>query len=290
MRTIKNSLRLFQTAIVLCASLAIYDSAFAQGKNGTTLAAYKTIDICSVSSNPDIWRYSGEVSIWNQGAVDTEGLQITDFLQNKTGTDWQSGPVLLSLAGTVIPKGTTQLTAITFPYTWEGAALPGTVRNVATITITNHSGSLGTPKGPEPKATFMGEIKPCENTNNGGCTYTQGYWRSKPGVIWPSPYSRTAAFYLSQQSWQQVLDTPPSASQGYYQLAHQYIAAVLNKANGASVPSGITTILDAANEWLNTHTQQACTANGSCGDQKNWAQILDDYNNGRYPNGPRHCE
>jgi hypothetical protein len=289
MSAIKKSLKIFQVAIVLCASLAIYDSAFAQGKNGTTLAAYKTVDICSVSSNPNIWRYSGEISIWNQGAVDTVGLKITDFIQYKTGSDWQSGPTALNFEGGEIPAGTTQATAITFPYSVEGRALPGTIRNVATITIMNHSGSLGTPKGPEPKATFIGEVKPCANAG-GGCTYTQGYWGNKPGVIWPSPYIRTNPFYMSGQTWQQVMNTPVNLSQGYYQLAHQYIAAVLNKANGAAVPDGVATTLDAAKDWLNLNAPLTCTANGSCGVQKSWAKILDDYNNGKYPNGPQHCE
>ena len=35
-----------------------------------------------------------------------------------------------------------------------------------------------------------------------GCTYTQGYWGNKPGVVWPDPYSRDAVFFLSGQTWQ----------------------------------------------------------------------------------------
>jgi hypothetical protein len=284
-----KSLKTFQSAIVLASSLLIYSSAFAQGKNATTLAAYKTVDICSVSTNPDIWRYSGEISIWNEGAVATTGLKIYDRIQYKTGTEWQSGPTALMLEGSEIPAGTTQATALSFPYSVEGMALPGLIRNVATVTIMNHSGSIGTPKGPEPKATFMGEIKPCESTG-GGCSYTQGYWGSKPAVIWPTPYVRTNPFYLSLQTWQQVMDTPVSVSQGYYQLAHQFIAAVLNKANGASVPAGVANTLDLAKDWLNISTPAMCITAGSCGTQKSWAKILDDYNNGIYPGGPQHCE
>jgi hypothetical protein len=37
----------------------------------------------------------------------------------------------------------------------------------------------------------------------------------------------------------------------------------LNKANGASIPSGVQPTLDAANTWLLANTQAACTANGS---------------------------
>lgn len=121
------------------------------------------------------------------------------------------------------------------------------------------------------------------------CVRTQGYWGNKPGVVWPNPYSRTATFFLSGQTWQQVMDAPVNASTGYYQLAHQYIAAVLNQANGAAVPQGVQDVLNLAESWLGANGPSACTARGSCGDQKNWASILDTYNNGLYPGGPSHC-
>jgi hypothetical protein len=169
-------------AIVLPAALLLNGgSAFAQ-RNGTTLAAYKTLDICSV--NATTWRYFGAVSLYNEGAVATEGLVITDTLQSKVDTDWVTGPTVFSISGTVIPPGTTATTAVVFPYLIEGAPLAGMIRNVATVTITNHSGSIGTPKGPEPKATFTGTVSPCPEP--GGCTHTQGYWGNKPGVIWPA--------------------------------------------------------------------------------------------------------
>jgi len=123
-----------------------------------------------------------------------------------------------------------------------------------------------------------------------GCAYTQGYWSNKPDVIWPTPYSRDATFFLSGQTWQQVMDTPVNVSQGYYQLAHQYIAAVLNKANGAYVPQGVQDTLDLAAAWFQANQPSACTGPGSCAQQKDWAATLDLYNKGLYPGGPGHCE
>lgn len=258
----------------------------AQTRSGTTLAAYKTLDICAVDTTT--WRYSGTIALWNEGAVATQGLTIFDRIQNKTGTLWVDGPTALSGTMPEIPAGTTQQTSTLFNYSVDAAPLPGTIRNVATITILNHSGSIGTPKGPEPKATFIGEVPPCPQP--GGCTYTQGYWGSKPGVVWPSPYDRNASFYLSGQSWQGALDTPVNVSQGYYQLAHQFIAAALNVASGAAVPAGVGTTLGLAENWLSTNLPSACTSPASCGQQKDWAQVLDQYNNGLYPGGPQHCE
>jgi hypothetical protein len=135
----------------------------------------------------------------------------------------------------------------------------------------------------------MGEIKPCANAGS-GCTYTQGYWDNKPGVIWPSPYDRNNMFFMSGQSWQQVFSSAVNTATGYYQLAHQYMAAALNIASGASVPAGVATTMTLAEGWLSTNMQSACSGNGSCGLQKDWAGVLDQYNNGLYPGGPPHCD
>ena len=108
-------------------------------------------------------------------------------------------------------------------------------------------------------------------------------------MVWPAPYDRTNTFYLSGKTWQAVLDTAVSESQGYYQLAHQYIAAVLNIASGAGVPAGVQAVIDDANTWLTNYPPSACTAKGSCGIQKDLAAILDSYNRGLYPGGPLHC-
>lgn len=258
----------------------------AQAKNGTTLAAYKVIDICQVDAN--YWRYSGYIAVWNEGAVATQGLAITDTIQNKPGTIWQNAYNVPIVVAQQIPAGTTLATPTIFPYSAVLGPLSGTIRNVANVTITNHSGST-TPKGPETKATFTGTIKPCVQTG-GGCAYTQGYWGSKPDVVWPQPYSRSNIFYLSSLTWQQVLDQPVNTAPGYYQLAHQFIAATLNVANGASVPDGVSTTLALAEEWLNANGPSACAANGSCGMQRDWAEVLDQYNNGLYAGGPPHCE
>jgi hypothetical protein len=277
-------------ALALVMVMGISSVAAKPGNNGTTLAGYKTIDICSVDD--DTWRYSGEISVWNEGAIDTVGLNITDFIEYKTGTKWIKAydmPVTPYPFGE-IPAGTTLETATVFQYTYDGAPLAGTIRNNASLTILNHSNYIGKPFGPNPKATYTGSVPPPPCEKPCGCVYTQGYWDSKPNVVWPAPYSRDDTFFLSGQTWQGVLDTSVNVSQGYYQLAHQYIAAVLNQANGACVPQGVQDTLTLAYTWLSANGPNACTANGSCGLQKDWAATLDRYNNGVYPGGPSHCE
>jgi hypothetical protein len=254
----------------------------------------KTIDICVLPGLNDQgevqWRYSGDVSVWNEGVVDTQNLTIIDTIQKKgSGSTWVDKYSAVLAPPGVIPAGTTLATATVFPYSFDATKLTGDIRNVATITITNHSGSLGTPKGPQPKATWTGGApQPCQIQV--GCTYTQGYWGNKPGVVWPTPYDRSATFFSGPLTWQGVLDAP-AAGNGYIILGKQYIAAVLNKANNAPVPSGVQTTIDLAFAWYSNpvNTLASCSAGGTCGLQKTWGGTLDAYNNGLYPGGPSHC-
>lgn len=289
MKRLPSILAATAAAVVMAGGMAIAQKS---GQNGTTLAGYKTLDICAVDDNT--WRYSGVITVWNSGAIDTVGFAVSDFIEYKPGNKWVKAfdvnivyPV--GFDG-VIPAGTTKETATAFTYSEDGDPLEGFIRNNALLTITNHSGQLGKAFGPNPKATYEGDVPPPPCGDNGGCTYTQGYWGNKPDVVWPAPYARGDVFFLSGQTWQEVMDTPVNVSQGYYQLAHQYVAAVLNKANGAPVPIGVQTTLDLAAAWLAANSPSACTGPGSCGLQKDWAATLDLYNNGEYPEGPGHCE
>jgi hypothetical protein len=157
--------------------------------------------------------------------------------------------------------------------------------------LLHHDNYIGTPFGPNPKATFLGDLANLPSCSREcGCTYTRGYWTSKPGVEWPAPYDRNASFFSSGLTWQQVLTTPASGN-GYIILGAQYIAAVLNVANKACHPDGVQDILDQSESFFNgtTTPSAACPSPSSCGLQKSWATILDNYNNGLYPGGPAHC-
>src|SRR5258708_3085307 len=165
----------------------------------------------------------------------------------------------LSQGGVVSIPGFTDETAATqFPYYSDVSPLPRTIRNDALVQITNHSGRPpGSLLGPEPKATYSGTVPPpaCKTTSQ--CTYSQGYWANKPGVVWPSPYDPDALFYMSGQTWKTVANSPGQT--GYYILAVQYIGAVLNAANGAPVPSGVQDILNQADAWFTANAPSACS-------------------------------
>jgi hypothetical protein len=101
-------------------------------------------------------------------------------------------------------------------------------------------------KGPEPKVIWLG-VSICPAENGGGCTYLQGYWRTHS--TWPSGFSPDAPFFLSGLTWQRALETAGEGN-GYYILANQYIAAVINHVNGVSTPQGVQDTLDNATAWL----------------------------------------
>jgi hypothetical protein len=277
-------------------ALATSGQSFAQGAAGSTLQASKTIEIClpDQTITPNTWQYSGDVSVWNNGTAPTSGLQIVDNIEKKLGSKpWQTFlpnvPLGPDPTGVVIPGNTPEGQAFIFHYNTTGPAITdgSSIRNNAQVTITNHSGSKV--NGPNPKATYSGTVPPpaCQNPNL-GCALTQGFWKNHTET-WPTGYDPGALFFLSGQSWIVVLNTSVNTAPGYYQLADQYIAAVLNIANGAFEPSGIADIITQSEAFFNNNTPSACSSSSACGLQKTWAAILNDYNNGTYTGGPPHC-
>jgi hypothetical protein len=88
----------------------------------------------------------GEICVTNAGERPTEGLAIRDVVQRKSGGSWVdafTGMVDVS-ARPVLSAGEQHC----YPYEFVFAATPGEYRNTAFVTITNHSGHLGTPFGP----------------------------------------------------------------------------------------------------------------------------------------------
>jgi hypothetical protein len=270
---------------------AAFPAAAGVSKNGATLAASKTIDICV---QPDgNWRYSGDVSVWNDGALATLGLAINDCIENKngSGSGWTTDycDPNLNTGASEIPGYTDEVHATVFHFQLTGAPLANNIRNNAKVTILNHSGQpAGVPFGPNPKATYSGSNPPpaCP-VDVAQCTYSQGYWKNHQDG-WPAGTDPNNTFFISGYSWGAVASTPPGKS-GYYILAVQYIAAELNAANGSPVPAGIQAALNDATTWFGANAPSACSTNGSCGLQKTWGATLEDYNLGGYPGSPGHC-
>jgi len=124
-----------------------------------------------------------------------------------------------------------------------------------------------------------------------GCTLTMGYWKThnqyapkRPlRVDWPAPYDENDL--LCGLPMLTILQTPSNGN-AWFIVAHQYIAAILNVASGASTTEGVDAAIAAAREFLlgNCGGVPASEA----GDAIAIGQMLDDYNNGVI--GPGHCE
>ena len=134
----------------------------------------------------------------------------------------------------------------------------------------------------------------------GGCTLTPGYWKTH-SEFGPAPYDDTWAqlpngasttFFFSEKSYYQVLWTAPRGN-AYYILAHAYIAAKLNKLNGAdftAAQAAFTAATVLFSNPINTPAYIGSLKGNNPVRQQfiSLAGILDNYNNGII--GPGHCD
>lgn len=155
--------------------------------------------------------------------------------------------------------------------------------NVASF-VTNDSGATGS-DSVDVVATVA-----CET----GCTLTPGYWKTHSSYG-PAPYDNTWAllpagantiFYLSGQSYYQVLWTAPQGN-AYYILAHAYIAAKLNVLNGSSTTLDVDAAMVAAEVFFNVTAPSTKLSKAMRTNVILLATLLDNYNNGLV--GPGHC-
>lgn len=126
----------------------------------------------------------------------------------------------------------------------------------------------------------------CESGDQ-GCTLTQGYWKNhnaeanQPNNQIPWPIDEDTQ--LCGQGWLDILQTP-AAGDAWYILAHQWIAASLNVASGASTTPEVDQALADGEAMLSTCAEDA----GDQGAATTVSDVLDEYNNGVV--GPGHCD
>jgi hypothetical protein len=140
----------------------------------------------------------------------------------------------------------------------------------------------------------------------GGCTYTQGYWKThvvyaakpqfakKRDKTWDmidgaGALDEAAQFYTSGMSYIQVMWTPPKGN-AYYQLAHQYIAAKLNTLAGAATTPQVASAIAQAEAMFSAHGSPSDAWWSNKTNKSNaiaLAGILGSYNEGSI--GPGHC-
>ena len=136
-----------------------------------------------------------------------------------------------------------------------------------------------------------------------GFTLTQGYWTTH-SIHAPGPADDAwlalgdadgdgdvegadETFFNSGMTWYQVFWTPP-AGNAYYNLAHQYMAAVLNIANGAATTTSVDAAIAGAEAIFSAQgSGDTSLTKAERSAALGYASTLDDYNNGL--TGPGHC-
>jgi cysteine-rich repeat protein len=120
------------------------------------------------------------------------------------------------------------------------------------------------------------------------CVYSQGYWKNHnrfgKNLSLQIPWPIDEETMLCDETWLDILKTPPSRGNVFYILGHQWIAAELNVASGAGTTPDVDDALAEAEamliecEILDGDRQEALAL----------ASLLDDYNNGLI--GPPKCD
>lgn len=149
------------------------------------------------------------------------------------------------------------------------------LRNVATLTESD-TGETRTAE-----AVVHLTAPPCPV----GCVLTQGFWKTHPNA-WPTGHSPQDPFLSSGKTWPEVLWTAPRGD-AYFILAHQYIAAALNAARGASMPPEVASAFDAATEWFNNHSPGVPASSPDGQTAIHLAEVLAAFNEGQM--GVPHC-
>jgi hypothetical protein len=124
-----------------------------------------------------------------------------------------------------------------------------------------------------------------------GCTRTQGYWKNhhedarnaSQRIDWPSPLDE--GDLLCGSDLLSILRRQPRGD-AWVILAHQYIAARLNEASGASTPSSVDEALADAQAFLLASCEGAPASTAP--EAIALAELLDSYNHGGI--GPGHCD
>ncbi len=183
-----------------------------------------------------------------------------------------------------LPAGTY---TVTFTLPLGFAASPSNVGSDPTVD-SNGSSSTVTVAGSANTTVDFGIYQPFGTSS---CGYTQGYWKNHEEK-WPAPYSPNApwmtAGHLTPTTWDGLMGMSVKNGNSYMQLAHQWIAATLNRTSGAPMNATVLNVLNLSQAWLLANTP----ASGPVPNFKNaqataWAVVLDDYNNGKL--GTLHC-
>jgi hypothetical protein len=150
-----------------------------QGDSGTS---QYTVAVTKDAGTDEAW-VDGQISVTNGGAEATENLAITALLKDGVPPPNDVvGTLDVDVSGNpVLDPGETGNYNYSIPVPMPPHA-GGTYKVTANITITNHSGSLGTPSGPSPSnaatwpasPTLVNDTINVDDTNGGSWAFNSG--------------------------------------------------------------------------------------------------------------------
>ena len=179
----------------------------------------------------------------------------------------------------------------------ETITLPDVPGDVTSVTVSIYSPWPGNGVDTKNGDSFITSAVVVTTTYDQGCTLTQGYWKThseygpaaKPDATWAEVGGPDAAFFLSGQTYLEVLNTAVKGN-AYYILAHQFIAAELNMYAGAYLGEVADEFSEAADLLALYTPDQIAAMKGNNPVRKMFVELgemLDKFNNGII--GPGHC-
>jgi len=131
------------------------------------------------------------------------------------------------------------------------------------------------------------QCQPPQACDRNVCVLTQGFWKNHEP--WPVGTLALGSVTYSELELVTILSEPVRGN-GLVSLAKQLIAAKLNQANGACVPTGVAAAITQADALIGgLKVPPVGTGSLSPSTTSALTTILDNYNNGRAPGGPAHC-
>ncbi|MGH7658294.1 MAG: hypothetical protein ACREL6_08665, partial [Gemmatimonadales bacterium] len=186
-----------------------------------------------------------DVSV-NGGAATTVTLAAgaCQTVHSQAGPGTAATPDVVTVTEHSDPSYTLDQIIVTqYSYAFTGDPNP----NITTTTLTgtnSASGEVGLEKG----ASIAFYNSPV--STGGGCTYTQGGYKNTLSR-WPAGFSPDDPFFSSGRTWLEMFKTPPKGGNIYIKLAHQYMAAVMNVANGAMASTEVQAAIDGSTAYFN---------------------------------------
>lgn len=258
-----------------------------------SLPAGSTLDCAYSASLPDdTGRTNTATAIMqnlaSSGTTDFPGTVAVDFAEATVNSVDECVNVTDSVAGAL---GTICAGFDTLPQTFTYSSTIGPFDKCGAYTVVNSA----TFKAIDTGATNSDEHALAVTVPCGGCTLTQGYWRTHSNEG-PASYNDTWAliepngedtpFFQSGQTYYQVMWSSPEGN-AYYILAPQYIAAKLNQLRGAQSTPEVDAAMAWAKSFFEANAPAPAPSNPLRAEVIAAATTLDKYNNGEL--GPGHC-